>query len=222
MAATPVVAGSRQYANYLTLDEVRGWLRYPNPTQATADDDNLQRVIDMACAKIQGFINRPVGAQLFWERHDGWSGEYILLKETPFLELVECVEWQSSGGPITLVESTPANPVDGVQINYATGRLMRTFAGYSWPRPFFPGSRNIEVTYRAGFNPIPGDLWIATVELVKHWWANTQQQTALRVPGLSAAAEYDPEDTRDPTGLFPAMPYRIEQLLATYLKVGIG
>lgn len=217
---TAVLAGSRQYGTYLTLVEVKQWLRYPNPTQPSSTDDaNLQRVIDMACASVQNHINRPVGAQTFWERHDGWSGEYIILKETPFLELVSCIEWQSSGGPINLVESTPENPVDGIQINYATGRIMRTFAGYSWPRPFFPGSRNIEVTYKAGFNPIPGDLWMGTVELVSHWWVNTQQQSALRLPGESAKDEYEPEET---SGAFAGIPYRVQAMIDPYRLPGVA
>lgn len=206
------LAGARQYGTYMTLDEVKSWLRYPTVSPGV-DDTNMQRVVDMACTRIQNVINRPVGSQEFWERHDGWSGEYIMLKESPFLELVSCTEWQSSGGPITLAESTPENPVDGVQIDYSTGRLMRTFAGYSWPRPFFPGSRNIEVVYLAGFNPIPPDLWMATVELVRHWWENTQQAVAGRALGQAN----DPESR---VSLFTSLPEFIEEMLTDYIKIG--
>ena len=215
MAGT--LAGARQYANYMTLTEVKQWLRYPNPSAPNASDDaNLQRIIDHACASVQNYINRPVGAQTFYERHDGWSGEYIIVKQTPFIQLISCNEYQSSGGSISLVESTPQNPVDGIQINYATGQIMRTFAGYSWPRPFFPGHRNIEITYQAGYNPIPGDLWVATAELVSHWWRNTQQNPALR---QSTTSDYDPEST---VGMFPGMPYRVEEALDPYVLPAIA
>lgn len=219
MTTTPVLAGSRQYGTFLTLTEMRQWLRWPNPTSASGNDPLLQRIVDMACTKIQGLVNRPVGAQTFYERHDGWSGEYIILKESPFLELVACTEWQSAGGPITLVESTPENPVDGIQINYATGLVMRTFAGYSWPRPFFPGSRNIEFTYKAGFNPVPPDLWMGTVELVKYWWENTQANASLRA---GAVSEYDADQSPADIGLWPAVPNRIIDMIDDYVKVGIG
>lgn len=211
------LAGARQYGTYVTLSEIKAYSQWAS-TGTSPQDPVLQRIIDMACTSLQNRIDRPIGAQKFWERHDGWSGEYIMLKETPFLELVSCTEWQSSGGPISLVESTPENPVDGIQINYGTGRIMRTFAGYSWPRPFFPGSRNIEITYMAGLNPVPPDLWLATAELVKYWWANTQQASAVRV-GLRGQDTYDAPDTK---GVFGQMPPHVEEMIEPYVKVSIA
>ena len=96
--------------------------------------------------------------------------------------------------------------------------MTRTFAGYSWPRPYFPGRRNIEVTYVAGYNPIPPDIWIATVELVAHWWRNTQQASRTFTPNQ----EYDPTNDAGQSGLWQGMPYRVENLIAPYRKVSIG
>lgn len=211
-----LLAGGRQFGPYLTLGEVKQWLRFPANAD-TSRDANLQRIIDMACSKVQARINRPVGAQMCWERHDGWSGEYIMLKESPFLSLISCVEWQSSGGAVTLVESTPENPVDGIQINYATSRIMRTFAGYSWPRPFFPGSRNIEIVYEAGLNPVPGDIWMATAEWVSDWWRLTQQTPAGRAP--SAGTGGDQPDTTMP---YKGMPRWVEDMLVDWIKGGVA
>lgn len=211
-------AGGNQYGAYLTLSEVKSWLRFPNPTAESSDDALLQRIVDACCSKIQQRLNRPVGSQECWERHDGWSGEYIFLKQSPVLELVSCIEWQSSGGPITLVESTPQNPVDGIQINYATGRIMRTFAGYSWPRPFFPGSRNIEITYRAGLNPVPPDVWMATVEWVADWWRNGIQQPGV---GVALSSEVDaPEPAQDT--MWRGMPHWVADMISDYVKVGVA
>lgn len=198
------LAGSRQYGTYLELQEVMDFLNMP--VGGGVNTTTLQRFIDSSCTRIQRAINRPVGAQEFWERHDGWSGEYIMLHETPFLELVSCYEWQSSGGQITLAESTPENPIDGIQIDYGTGRIMRTFAGYSWPRPFFPGSRNIEITYMAGFNPVPPDIWEATADWIGARWRASQQPNTRPVEG----------DVEDRTGPFQGMPISVISAIQDY------
>lgn len=203
--------GSNRYATYIDLTEAKEWLRFTGT--ATTYDPNLQRIIDMACTQIQTHIGRPAAAQTFVERHDGWSGEYIMLSQSPFLSLNYCKEWQSSGGLVLLPESTPANPVDGIQIDYSTGRLMRTFAGYSWPRPFFPGSRNIEISYVAGFNPIPADIWMATIELIAHWWNMAQV-------GRGSARGQQESDATD--GLWQGMPNRIVNLINPYRLIAIG
>jgi hypothetical protein len=209
------LSDSATWTTYLDLEETKSWLQFPDDA-SNAQDANLQRIIDMACEWVQNEINRPVAPTRFTERHDGWSGEYIMLHQCPVVEFVSCTEWQSSGGPITLGESTPENPVEGIQIDYLTGRVMRSFAGYSWPRPFFPGSRNIEITYLAGYNPVPPVLWMATAELVAHWWRNTQQASrqVLRV------TDYDPTGTQD--SLWAGVPYRIQGLVAPYRRTVIG
>lgn len=200
------------WPTYLDPTETWEWLQFAGAATGSAQT-LLQRVIDAACTRAQMMANRPFAPMLIKERHDGWSGEYIELHYTPFLELVLCQEWQGSGGFLTLPESTPENNnFDGVQVDYATGRLMRTFAGYSWPRPFFPGSRNISVQYKAGFNPVPPDVWTATVDLVAYWWRNMQQASrsaAFARPGEGSSA--NPVDQ-----LWPGVPNRIADVFTNY------
>lgn len=211
-------ASTTYQASYLDFAEVWQYLQFPG-SPAAQQQNMLQRYIDAACAYAQGpeGANRPIAPTEFLERHDGWSGEYILLHHSPFIKLVACTEWQSSGGPIPLVESTPANPVEGIQIDYATSKIMRTFAGYSWPRPFFPGSRNIEVTYIAGFNPLPPDIWRATMNLIKWWWNNEQQAMRSEAP-TPAGAEYN-KPTGDP---MPEVPPAIASVFGAMRPVTIG
>ena len=210
------LANSQTWTSYMDLDDVKSWLQFP-ANASTSQDANLQRIVDMACEWVQNEINRPVAATSYTERHDGWSGEYIVLNYAPILQIVEATEYQSTGGPVPLPESTPDNPVDGIQVNYLTGRIMRTFAGYSWPRPFFPGSRNIEVTYVAGYNPIPPSIWTATVELIAHWWRNTQQASRQ----VLRTGDYD-AGVPDSDPLWAGVPYRVQSLLAPYRLVVIG
>ena len=211
---TPTIASSQSWVTYLDIDEVKAWLQFP-ANASTAQDPMLQRVIDMACEWISNEINRPVAPTVYTERHDGWSGSQILLNQYPIIELVSCAEYQSTGGFIELPESTPENPVDGVQVNYLTGELGRVFAGYSWSRPFFPGRRNVEVTYIAGYNPIPPVLWMATVDLIKYIWVNTQQAAAINKNDI-----YSSDDTG--SALWAGVPYRIQSWIAPYRRLVIA
>lgn len=206
----PNPVGTRQWATYIDLDEATQYLQLRQALSA-GREALLQRFIDSACTQAQNRANRPLGPNTFRERHDGWSGEYIMLRWSPFLKLELCREWQSSGDFVTLPESTPENPVEGIQIDYATSQIMRTFTGYSWPRPFFPGSRNIEVTYQAGFNPIPPDIWEATMDLILWKWRNSQQPARTEV---LAGSDFDPTGTAD--GLFPGMPNRLSEVFSSY------
>lgn len=204
---------TNQWGTYLDVAEVTEWLQFTTGVPSGSTEKLLQRVIDAACTRAQNMAARPFCPTRFQERHDGWSGEYIQLRYSPFLQLVTCTEWQSSGGPINLTESTPANPVEGIQIDYATSRIMRAFAGYSWPRPFFPGSRNIEVTYVAGFDPVPPDIWEATVDLVAWRWRNSQQSSRSS-PRPAGAEEYGGDS--DSSGLWPGVPNRITEVFESY------
>jgi hypothetical protein len=212
-------SGTVQWTTYLDTTEVLDWLQFtgtPDPGSATSG--LLQRMIDSACYRAQAIANRPFCPTTMYERHDGWSGEYIQLEYSPFIKLIQCGEWQSTGGLIILPESTPENPVDGIQINYKTSRIMRTFAGYSWPRPFYPGSRNIEVTYIAGFNPVPPDVWEATIDLVAYWYRNTQQASRT-FTGTSAAYGGAQGGSGD---LWPGIPNRLSDVFESYRLPVIG
>ena len=208
-------AGTHRWATYIDFKEAWEYLQLPQ--EPTGGEKNkLQRYINSACERAQDISKRPFGPTEFRERHDGWSGEYIQLHYSPFLKLVQCQEWQSSGGFVQLPESTPENPVEGIQIDYATSRIMRTFSGYSWPRPFFPGSRNVEVTYLAGFDPVPHAIWEATMELVVWKWRNTQQASRTwTLPGSEAN-----ETSSD--GLYPGIPNRIAEVFEDFALVVIG
>lgn len=212
-------AGDEAFGTYLDTVEVQNYLQFSSGVQVGGEQSVLlQRFIDAACMRAQTIANRPFGSTTFYERHDGWSGEYIQLHYSPFVQLVYCREWQSSGGMIDLTESTPENPIEGIQINYHSSRIMRTFAGYSWPRPFFPGSRNIEVAYKAGINPVPADVWQATCDLVAYWWRNTQQSSAAFVPGQEG---YGGEQSQS-DGLWPGIPNRIFDVFNSYRLPSIG
>jgi hypothetical protein len=208
------------WGNYLDLDQdVKPYLQMP--AYDTVRDYTLQLSTDSACQQVQKMLGRPIAPTTFDMRFDGWSGwngANIELPFYPVLEVITVNEYWGVAGPHLLLEQTPTNQVDGFQIDYKTGRLIRVFPGLV-QKPWFPGSRNIEVQWTAGYNPIPADIKEATLELIAWKWRNTQQ--AMRSNGPSPiGAEYDTSNMAN--GLWPGIPHRLQEVFDSYMQVGMG
>ena len=214
-------AKSATPATYLDLvADVKPWLQIP--ATSTLRDANITLITEMACSWVAGYTGRSIGATTHDRRFDGWAswqGAYIMLPFYPVLEIVSMTEYWGIAGPHVLVESTPTLQVDGFQCVYPTGRLNRVFPG-NVQKPFFPGSRNIEVVWVAGYNPIPADIKMATLELIAHWYRNTQLMGAKIGNAISAQNEFEPASTAG--GLWQGVPYRVTALLQPYLSIGMG
>ena len=206
------------WSNYVDLDaDVKTWLQIPLTAPAKFDYQ-LQLLTDMTCQWVQNKLGRPIAPTQFtryFDGNNGWNGAFIELPYYPVLSVASVTEYWGTSGPHVLLESTPTNQTDGWQCEYLRGTLRRVFQGLV-ERPWFPGSRNIEVTWTAGYNPVPADIKIATLEMIAHWWRNTQQQAGNR-PSIS---EYDPEAVA--SGLWQGTPLRITTLLDSYIQVGIA
>lgn len=208
--------------SFLDLDgDLKPWIRMP--VSDTALDQNLQLIIDMACSWIQSYCNRPFAPKTYEWRFDGWSGwngAYIMLPKYPVLEVSSVIEYWGISGPHILTESTPTSQVDGYQLVPDSGRITRVFPG-NVQKPFFPGSRNIQITWTAGFNPIPPEVRIAALEMSSYWIRNTQQTSTGARAGAGAGADYDAPSTQQPM-LWAGVPDRIRSLLDAYRTIGMG
>ena len=211
---------SPQWSTYLDLeDDVIPYMQYPpDRTDQTA---LLQDFTDMSCQWVQNFLGKPIAPTTFDRRFNGWTGwngATIMLPYFPILEVVSVVEWWGGNGPHNVVEQTPSHQQvgnDSYQLDALRGELIRTFPGLV-QKPWFPGSRNIEIVWVAGYNPIPADIKVATRELINHWYRNTQEAPRTFRAGVN---EYD----QDGSGrMWPAIPHRVMTLLQTYVTVGIG
>ena len=211
-------ASSLVWGSFVDLDaDVRPWLQIPL-TAPAKNDYQLQLLTDMTCQWVQRKLGQPIAPTQFTRYFDGWSGwngAFIELPYYPVLEITSVIEYWGTSGPHVLTESTPTNQVDGWQCEYLNGSLRRVFPGLV-EKPWFPGSRNIEISWTAGSNPIPPDIKVATLEMIKHWWTNTQQQAGNR----PTATEYHPEVVA--AGLWQGTPLRITALLDSYAQIGIG
>lgn len=212
------------WQTYLSWDEdVQPWLQWSSlaaATPATAPP-KLQLITDMACQWVQNYLGRPIAPTKFDRKFDGFSfatGSQIALPYYPVLSIDSIVETWGLGGDHSLeYQTADAQGSAGqqmFQVDWTRGVLTRTYQGLI-RRPWFPGAGNIRVKWTAGYNPIPADIKIATLEVVAYWWRNTQE--AQRT--FDRLNEYDSASSN---GLWPAIPHRITSLLESYAQVGIG
>lgn len=215
-------ASSFVWKNYVDLyEDVLPWLQIPTSGSAAPSVSDLQKIqliIDMTCQWAQRKISNPIAPIGFYRRFNGWSGwngAYVQLPYWPVLSVISVVEWWGIAGPHHLSEQTPQHNIDGFQLDPSVGKIIRVFPGLV-QRPFFPGSRSIEVQWVAGWNPIPADWKVATLEMIAHWWHFTQQTQRNSIRAGSDGAE------QVAAGLWNGVPLRISQLLDSALQVGIG
>lgn len=206
------------WQNYVDLEhDVLPYLQYP----AGYDNDNtlLQLVTDFVCQESQQLMAKPIAATQFFGRFDGWSGwngAYIMLPYTPVLSVVEVKEWWGTNGPQILQEQTPENQVWGFNLDARTGTLTRVFPGLV-QMPWFPGSRNIEITWTAGYNPVPAMFKIPALELIREWWDATQQ-ASRSVPSRMS----DGGSMNEATATYPGLSKRVRSVFYANMQVGIG
>lgn len=197
-----------------------------SPGQLTYDAA-LTDITAMGCEWVQTYLGRPIAPTQFFRRMSGWTGwqgAHLQLPYYPVIGTPTVVEYWGTSGPHTLTEQTPehqsntngGNYGDVFQIDRLKGRITRTFPGLI-QRPFFPGERNIEVTWVAGYNPVPAQIRAATLELCAYWYRQTQE--AVRTAGPTGAMGYDEPG---PSNLWPAVPNRVIALLEPFTQVGIG
>lgn len=212
--------GTETYSSYLDLDEeVKPYLQIPEANKT--GDARLSLFIDGACQQVQQFMGGPLAPTTYTPldgigKFDGagsLNSGYIRLPKTPVIEVIKVIEYQSNNG-VALSEIDPSTGGDGYQLNYRTGLLTRVLGGI-WNRPFYPGSQNVWVWWQAGYDPIPADIRIATLELVADWWRSTQQQKGgNQPPGNDQFAEA-------PQPMWAGIPPRIRGSLERYAMPGI-
>lgn len=179
----------------------------------------LQLTVDYVCQMSQQLKGNPIAATQFFGRFDGWSGwdgAYIMLPRYPVLNVQQVAEWWGTSGPNYLSEQTPENQVWGYSLTAATGMLTRVFPGLV-QMPWFPSARGIEVTWTAGYNPVPAMFKLPALEIIAEWWRETQQASRSGPRPASAGNMMDMA-----TDTYPGLPVRVKAAFAGTSQVGIG
>lgn len=165
---------------------------------ATTNDTELQAFVDRAEAAI---VKRcgPLVATSVTSRVRGGSS-ILALPKTPVLSL------------------TSITPLDGTALT-ASDYIVSTGGNVEGKTGVTFRSRWYDVAYSAGHGAtaadVPADLKLAALELVRHLW-DTQRGGTVR-PGSR------PSDAMSNTipGAAYLFPFRVEQLMAPYVQVGI-
>lgn len=179
----------------VSLDDARTFLRLR--ATDTADDEKIQGLLETATDLLEDVCGRIIPVS-FTEWFDGGVGTYVV-RHTPLVSVTSMTEYYG------LVAYTLTEQPLGAQMNaYAftkdpsTGQVVRrTFGGQA---AMFPeGTKNIVITYKTGYSPIPSSILNAARELVKHLY------TATQVPaGGGKARVHDAED-----GMTPGVTYAV-------------
>lgn len=204
--------------NFIDLQhDVFPYLQIPDDGSFTRGSV-LQLVVDYVCQEAQQIMGKPIGSTAFFGRFDGWSGfngAYIMLPYYPVLQVTRVAEWWGASGPNILFEQTPENQVWGFNLDSRTGMLTRVFPGLV-QMPWFPGARNIEVTWTAGYNPVPAMFKVPALEIIREWWTDNQQasRSVVTPAGFSMGNEAETP--------YMGLSRRVRSAFFSFSQIGIG
>lgn len=196
-----------------TLTEVKTYLRYPNPTGSSPDDTMIQDFMNSADAVINRVCGEVDGAT-----YDEWypGGDTVIqLRHFP-VQTITLVE-ENWGFVTYTLTAQPGDtdpsltslwaysldlPLSGLITRRSVGNVVVPFVNASG------GGDNVRIQYTTGVAVIAGNIKHAYMDLVAHWWQNSQQRT---LPGGVSAESYDAVDTS--SGYSAGVPYRIMEIL---------
>lgn len=208
-------------ANIVTLAQVHTHLRIP--ATYTADDGILQYLMNAADEVIR-FECDEILPNTYVERHDG--GDFrIYTRRIPVIRVANIEEgwgWVNYELDFQEVNAAPKGTgMFGYSIDsFENGEISRRSFG-SVNIPFFKGTKNILIEYSAGEEPIPGNIILAELELIAHWYQNALvRSVALSGSNMQYDATQGAVYSRDTESgiqnLNIGVPYRILELLKSH------
>ena len=164
--------------SYVTLPEIKSYLTISSETH----DANLSLLITYACAVVESYIGQELVSNSYTEYHDGGKSS-IFVNRTPINNVNQVAEYDGiQYAPLVGPNSdgsfinTAAN-ANVVQYTwYAdTGKITRDVGESSGhpllsltaPRSFRNFPKGVKITYNGGYDNIPDDIKLATLDYVK-------------------------------------------------------
>lgn len=212
-------------ANIVSLTDVKTHLRYPSPSQPSPDDTALQKFINAADDCIEYECN-DILPSLHSEHYDGGDIS-IFLRHKPLLSVQNIEEgWGYINYELDFVEVNSPGPVFSMFAysieNYETAEISRRTAG-NVTRPFRAGDGNIFVQYRSGVEAIPGSVILGELELIVHWWQNSQLR-AVTMAGANIGYDtvtgqaYSRDTETGVQNINIGVPYRILEMIKAHRR----
>jgi hypothetical protein len=203
----------------VTLDQVHQHLRIP--AQNTDDDLALNLFISAADEVIRFHTDYTV-PKTFDEYYDGGNSA-IYLRQKPVLSVTRVEEgwgWINWELDYVQVNSPPGSlSMFAYSIDIPeTAKISRRTAG-NIAIPFMVGQSNIRVVYTAGRESVPPVLQLASLELIAHWYQNSQQRgSGFNNPYDSTAVEFTRVDQGGSYSILAGVPYRILELIRPWRR----
>jgi hypothetical protein len=145
-----------------TLADVKAWLSTGERALGPRDDAMMARLITSASSFIESWLARPIGLAHWREIRDGPGGERGYRMQLAVTPVVDVDLLNICGRQIANVPLVPTQQMSLNQVGYffdATSVILR---GDRFQR----GIGNVIVEYTAGYDPIPGDIEQACIEMV--------------------------------------------------------
>jgi hypothetical protein len=207
-----------QWATFLDLEaDVKPWLQFAD-VPVPGEDAKLRMVVDDVCQWLQEELGRPLGPTTFAKRFSVFNSNTLMLPYYPIVgSPIRVAEFWGVNGEHLLEEQTPEHQGSNEMytVDPLRGYLVRSFQGLV-ARPWFPGVKNIEVVWQAGFDPLPATVRNAALKQVAHEWRKEQQASRGEQPRMMG------EDGDIPPGLLPEMLPAVKARLSSFTQVGIG
>lgn len=167
-----------------------------NVTTSTQDAE-IQTFIDAAEAAIATRCGPLASTPGITERHAGGGRASLVLRVTPVISIQSVA---AVDGATIDVAQLDLRSDTGI-VSYLRGQLFPSFASLLY-----------DVTYTAGWDPVPKDLMLAVKELVRHFWEGSQRGPVAR-PGT---------DTPSTSGIAGGLPDVVAELIDPYVPVAIA
>jgi hypothetical protein len=210
-------------ANIITVAQAKRHLRYPNPDAASPDDVSIQWFIDAADQVIEYHCS-SILPHAWDESYDGGTGS-IFLRHTPLLSVQNIQEgWGYVNFDLDYVQAN--SPLETFSLycysidSFVNAEVSRRSTG-NVTIPFHPGKANIQIQYTSGESVIPGNVFLAELELVAHWWQNSQLR-GVTLAGANMSydsvegALYSRDTESGVQNINLGVPYRILELINSH------
>ncbi len=219
-------------SSYLTVDEVKEWLKVKPANENEALINKLTRLINTACSRVESFIQAPVLTREFTEFCDGSNSNVIVPSMYPVKSITEVnIDFNRAFSDNSVVNpenyvlrGIPAMAAPGetpiIEINGAD-IVLRDDSNVAILGRIFSGStvQSIKVTYTAGrgeIGAIPDDLVTATLMLVEYLYMISEN----RELGVGSKGVMGQSYTKKQLG-DSGMPEEIEAMLKDYVDMAL-
>ncbi len=225
--------------SYLTLEETKTHLGVRDAD--VSQDDKITRLINMACRKVETYIEGPVKTRQFVEQRDGTDSSVIVPSLWPLVSLVELrIDYNRQFDNVSIIDLSNVLKRGSPDLRQADGDEEIRIIGTDivlWDDQtsfvlgqLFAGSavQSIKLTYTAGWglsaDDLPDDLVYATLMIVEFFYYLHSNKDM----GITGRTSMNQSYTRHKQGSAkngaadPGLPPEVTAMLDPYKDASLG